>query len=73
MAALALAQIATVAAGATHTLAYGVSAITGAADAQQTFTIQLTIDDSGNTGSNQAVILAELINAEASGVTMAAA
>ena len=73
VAALALAQIATVAAGATHTLAYGVSAITGAADAQQTFTIQLTIDDSGNTGSNQAVILAELINAEASGVTMAAA
>jgi len=38
-----------------------------------TFDIQVTIDDSGNTGSNQVVVLAELVNAEASGVTMAAA
>lgn len=72
-AALTLAQIATVGSGATHTLAYGVSSMTGAAGATQTFTIQLTIDDSGNLGSNQAVVLAELLNAEASGVTMAAA
>ena len=72
-AALDLAQIATVAAGATHTLAYGVSSITGAVGAANTFTIQVTIDDSGNTGSNQVVVLAELINSEATGVTMAAA
>lgn len=73
VAALELAQIATVASGATHTLAYGVSAMTGAAGATQTFTIQLTINDSGNVGSNQAVILAEVLNAEATGVTIAAA
>ena len=73
VAALALAQIATVAAGATHTLAYGVSAISGAVGATNTFTIQVTIDDSGNLGSNQVVVLAELLNAEATGVTMAAA
>jgi hypothetical protein len=68
---LELAQIATVAAGATHTLAYGVSAISGAVGATNTFTIQVTINDSGNVGSNQVVVLAELINAEATGVTMA--
>lgn len=73
VAALDLAQIATVAAGATHTLAYGVSAVTGAVGASNTFDIQVTIDDSGNTGSNQVVVLAELINSEATGVTMAAA
>lgn len=68
---LTLAQIATVAAGATHTLAYGVSAISGAVGATNTFTIQVTIDDSGNLGSNQCVVLAEVINAEATGVTIA--
>jgi hypothetical protein len=70
---LALAQIATVAGGATHTLAYGVSAIAGAVGAVNTFTITVTVDDSGNLGGNQLVVLAELINAEASGVTFAAA
>jgi len=55
---------------ATHTLAYGVSAVTGAAGATNTFTVQVTIDDSGNTGSNQVVVFAELINAESSGVTL---
>lgn len=73
VAALDLAQIATVAAGATHTLAYGVSAVTGAVGASNTFDIQVTIDDSGNLGSNQVVVLADLINSEATGVTMAAA
>ena len=68
---LTLAQIATVAAGATHTLAYGVSAISGAVGATNTFTIQVTIDDSGNTGANQVVAVAELVNAEATGVTIA--
>ena len=65
------ATIATVAGGATHTLAYAVSAITGAVGATNTFTITVTIDDSGNLGSNQLVVLAELLNAEATGVTIA--
>ena len=63
--------IATVAAGATHTLAYSATAMTGAAGAEQTFDIQVTIDDSGNLGSNQVVASAELLNAEATGVTIA--
>lgn len=70
---LTLTQIATVAAGATHTLAYGVTSISGANNATQTFDITVTIDDSGNLGSNQAVVLAEVLNAEATGVTIAAA
>lgn len=69
--ALEAAQIATVAAGATHTLAYGVSGMTGAVGATQTFTIQVTINDSGNTGGNQVVIVTELINSESPGVTVA--
>jgi len=63
--------IATVAAGATHTLAYGVSAISGAVGAVNTFTVQVTINDSGNTASNQVVVFAEVLNAEASGITVA--
>ena len=70
-AAIGNAAIATVAAGATHTLAYAVSAITGAAGASNSFTVQVTIDDSGNVGSNQVVVLAEVINSEATGVTIA--
>jgi hypothetical protein len=69
--ALTNAGIATVAAGATHTLAYGVSAMSGASSATQTFTITVTIDDTGNTGSNQVVAVARLLNAEATGVTIA--
>lgn len=65
------AQIATVSGGATHTLAYGVSAISGAVGATNTFTIQVTIDDSGNLGSNQVVVFAELLNAESTGITIA--
>lgn len=72
VATLDLAQIATVAAGATLTLAYGVSAISGAVGATNTFDVQVTIDDSGNLGSNQLVVLVEVINAEESGVTVAA-
>lgn len=68
---LAQAAIATVAAGATHTLATAVSAIAGAAGATNTFTVTVTIDDSGNLGSNQVVVFAEIVNAEASGITMA--
>lgn len=69
--ALADAGIATVAAGATHTLAYSASAISGAVGASNTFTIQVTIDDLGNLGSNQCVVFAEVVNAAASGVTVA--
>ena len=68
---LTLAQIATVAAGATHTLAYGVSSITGAVGAVNTFTITVTIDDTGNLGASQCVVVADVINAEASGITIA--
>lgn len=70
-AALADAAIATVSGGATHTLAYDLSTISGAVGATNTFTVRVTIDDSGNTGSNQVVVFAELLNAEASGVTIA--
>lgn len=73
VATLALAQIATVAAGATHTLAYAVTAMSGAVGATQTFSVNVTIDDTGNLGGSQVVALAELINSEASGVTFAAA
>jgi hypothetical protein len=73
-AAATLTGTATVAAGAALTsFAYGVSAVSGAAGASNTFDIQVTINDSGNLGSNQCVMLAEIINAESSGVTMAAA
>jgi hypothetical protein len=56
---------------ATLTLAYNVSAVAGAANAENSFTIQVTIDDSGNKGSNQCVVIAELLNSEATGVTIA--
>ena len=69
-AALDDAGIATVAGGATHTLAYNVSAITGAVDASNSFTIQVTIDDSGNLGSNQIITTAELLNSEATGISI---
>jgi hypothetical protein len=73
-AAAALTGTATVAAGAALTsFAYGVSAVAGAAGATNTFDITVTINDSGNLGSNQCVMICELINAESSGVSMAAA
>lgn len=70
---IAQAQIATVSGGGTLTLAYGVSAITGAVGAVNTFDIQVTLVVAGTITDHQCVILAELINAEASGCTMAAA
>lgn len=69
---IAQAQIATVSGGGTITLAYGVSAVSGAVGAVNTFDIQVTIVHTGTITSHQAVVLAELINAEATGVTMAA-
>lgn len=72
VAALELAQIATVSGGATHTLAYDLGSVSGAVGAVNTVDLRVTINDSSNVGSNQIVVLAELINAEGSGVTMAA-
>lgn len=63
--------IATVSGGATHTLSYDLSTVSGAVGATNTVDIRVTIDDSGNLGSNQLVCFAELLNAESSGVTIA--
>ena len=62
---LVLAQIATVAAGGTHTLAYAVSAISGAVGAVNTFTINITIDDSAATGANRLVVAYEIMDSGA--------
>jgi hypothetical protein len=70
---LTLAQIATVSGGGTLTLAYGVSSVTGAVGATNTFDIQVTLVKTGTITDLQCVIVAELVNAEASGVTMAQA
>ena len=70
VATLASTQIATVSGGATLTLAYGVSAMSGLSSATQTFTVQATVNDSGNVGANQCVVVAEVVNAEATGVTI---
>jgi hypothetical protein len=69
---LAQAQIATTSGGATLTLAYGVSAMTGAAGATQTFTIQVTLVKTGTVDNHVAVIAARLLNSAAAGVTVAA-
>ena len=45
--------------------------MSGAAGAVNTQAITVTIDDSGQVGSNQVVVYARLINANASGVTIA--
>ena len=63
--------IATVAAGSTNTLAYALSAISGAVGASNTFTINVTIDDSGNLGSNQLMFMSELVNNAATGCQIA--
>lgn len=66
------AQIATLGGGATLTLTLGVSAISGAAGATNTFTIQVTTV--GSVAQNSRVTaIAELLNMEATGVTIAAA
>ncbi len=69
-AAIADGVIATEAASATHTLAYSATQA-GGAGASNTVVIAVTIDDSGNTGGNQVVAVAELLNAEAVGCTIA--
>lgn len=67
------AQIATVAAGGTITLAYSVSAMTGASSATQTFNILVTIVVTGTITDHACLMSAKLLNAAATGVTMAAA
>lgn len=67
---LAQAAIATVSGGGTLTLAYGVSAITGAAGATQTFTIQVTLVVTGSVVDHRAVVFARSINSAAGGITM---
>lgn len=68
----ATAQDATVGAD-TNTLAYAVSAVSGLATAPQTFSITLQLNDSGSSATNKAIVVAELINFEGTGITMAAA
>jgi hypothetical protein len=70
---LEAAQIATVAGGGTLTLAYDLSALTGASSATQTFTIRLTLTVTGTITDHTAVVSARLLNSLATGVTMAAA
>lgn len=67
--------IATVSGGAALSAAptIGVSSITGAVGADNTFTINITVNDSGGVGSNTAILVTDLINSQGTGVTMAAA
>lgn len=62
---------ATVSSGLTS-LSCALSSTTGASSATQTFTLNVTIDDVNNLGSNQAVFEAWLMNAQAGGITMTA-
>lgn len=55
---------------ATLTLAYSLTAASGAVGAVNTMDVQVTLVKTGGT-DHQLVVLAELINAEASGITMA--
>lgn len=71
--AIAQAQIATVAAGATLTLAYGVSAVAGAVGASNTVDLQVILTKTGGANTHKCIVLVELINTETTGVTMAAA
>lgn len=72
-AAIADGVIATNVAGgsATHTLAYSIALGGEGVGSTNTVLIKVTIDDTGNLGANQLVVFAELINAAASGITIA--
>jgi len=60
-----------VAGATTVTLAYSVTSMTGANSATQTFTVQVTIARGGGSSTNHvAVIQADILNANASGVTV---
>jgi hypothetical protein len=71
-AALTSAQIATVSGGGTLTLAYGVSAISGANTGSQTFDIQVTMVVTGTITDHSCLFDAKLMNGKDTGVTMAA-
>lgn len=69
---LASTASAAVAGATTATLAYAVSAMTGAVGVTQTFTVTVTIVKGGGSSANhQAVILADLLNSETGGATVA--
>ena len=70
---LTLTAIATVAGGGTITLAYAVGAVAGTVSAVNTFAITVTIVKTATITSHQCMALVEVLNAEASGVTAAAA
>lgn len=69
---LAQTAIATTSGGATLTLAYAVSAMTGAAGATQTFDITVTLVVTGTISNHVAVVAGRLVNSAASGITIAA-
>lgn len=69
---LASAQIATVGSGGTLTLAYGVSAMTGAVGVAQTFEIQVTLVVTGTITDHVCMFDAVLMNGKDAGVTIAA-
>lgn len=69
---LAQTYTATVAGGDTNVFAYSVSAVSGGNTATQTFTIQVTIDDDTGAATNDiCVAYATVLNANASGATIA--
>jgi hypothetical protein len=72
VATLELAQIATVSGGDTFTLAYGVSSITGAVGAVNTFTIQVTLNSVGGQDCS-CMAHARVMNKVGSGISIAAA
>lgn len=74
VATLALPQISTVSGGQTITLAYDLGSVSGAVGATNTFTIRVTIaKGGGSANTHQCVAVAKVINANVSGVTLAAA
>lgn len=71
-AALTSAQIATVATGGTLTLAYSVSAVSGAVGVDQTFDIQVTLVKTGTITDLSCMFDAKLMNGQNLGVRIAA-
>jgi len=69
---LALAQIATAASGGTLTLAYSVSAATGAVGVTQTIDIQVTLVKTGTITDLSCMFNATLLNGQDVGMTIAA-
>ncbi|WP_024337978.1 hypothetical protein [Bradyrhizobium japonicum] len=69
---IALTGIATVSGGGTLTLAYSVSAISGANTGTQTFDVQVTLVVTGTITDHACMFEARLLNGQDNGVTMAA-